>query len=101
MTEHKRRDIANHTIQVCQRFYSTIDTLSKDVGEEDYKSIYKAYENKINSLKVNLNEYDMLTSNINDVLQQIVLNIKEHNSEKCIENMNKLEKELVQQIKRE
>ncbi len=101
MTEHKRRDLANNTLQVCQRFYFTMDILSKDVSKEDCKYVYKAYENKINSLKVSLNEYKMLTPDLNNVLQEIVLNIKENNFEKCLNSMNSLEKELIQQIKKE
>jgi len=78
-----------------------MDILSKDVSKEDCKYVYKAYENKINSLKVSLNEYKMLTPDLNNVLQEIVLNIKENNFEKCLNSMNSLEKELIQQIKKE
>jgi len=94
----KRRDLANYTIQVCHKFYTDTNNLSKDFPGDNLSNFYEAYENTINSLKVELRLNGLLTDRVDKGLNRIVSEIKSGDNEHYEIHLNRLRVDLSKNI---
>lgn len=95
-TSTKKTDLANHVIQICHKFYTDSNNLLRDFPGDDLSNFYEVYENKIESLKIELKFNGLLTDRVDKGLNRIVSNIKlgenkhyEAHLNKLIEDLNK------------
>ncbi len=94
----KRRDLANYAIQICHKFYTDSNNLSKDFPGDNLSNFYEAYENTIDSLKVELRLNGLLTDKVDKGLNRIVSGIKSGENEHYIARLNRLRLDLSKNI---
>jgi hypothetical protein len=92
-----KRELAAQAIRLCDTMYSTSEQLYKDFPTADYTVLHEIYREKMDTIKANLVENQLSTPEINEMLLEILSNVKVPDRDTYLKNMNRLSKLLFKQ----